>query len=972
MAEAPISTVAGATPALPAGNEAPRSDEAAPSQPAIRESGAADSDGAAFIAVDLTGVATADATFELAGSRLVLHLADGGERILAELPLEDGAFLRLGDGETLPMAPLVEALDEAGGPLPVPLAAAELAAIAPESGTGSGGGADFRTMQIEALGAAPDPTLQLGAVQGARPLGGTHAFHATSGGLDDSGGGRGADGATGGSGSASNGGRFINNPPIARHDDATTHEKGAVLIEVLANDRDNDPNDAPRVIRVDDAGLMGRVTLNDDGTVLYETNGRFDHLGQGESARETFTYTVADRFGATSRATVTVEITGVNDAPEASNDRAVTNQNWPVRIDVLANDGDVDANDTIRVVGVDTAGLEGEAFVNHDGTLTYRPNGAFDHLGKGEKAFETFSYTIADDHGATSTASVRVRINGVNDAPVAHDDMAQTNQNWPVRIDVLANDTDVDANDTIRVVGVDTSGLTGEAFVNHDGTLTYRHNGAFDHLGEGEVAYETFTYTMADQHGATGTASVTVKIIGCNDAPVAVDDHARTDEDTVALLDLLANDSDIDRSDVLRVTDVDASGLGGQLTVHPDGTATYDPRGSFDHLGTGETARESFSYTISDSHGATSTATVELTIEGVNDAPVAAPDFFTGYQTVGFFAPLASLVANDSDVEGDPLSVVGLGNAQNGSVGVTPDGFVVFTPEPGYTGPAGFQYLLADGEGGYAVGDVLVDVLPITPGVVTYETLSLFNAAGTANASLAEDGTTQFDLVLEVGAVAGTSMAIGGMPYFSAVMTGILQGSLAVTVGPDGNPQATGNLVADLDLQILPSPMFQPLGGELYDSLLLATGAAGPLGEPFGGTLAPPALPDLLGGTPLAELLENAVSHIDLGNLTAEVVGLALGNTNAIAFGDGTFHLDVAGLISGSITIAGVNDNQPLALAELFGEFAGAAQIDIREGIAVAADGGAGGDTHIALATAGLGGGLDVGSITTEPEPIAA
>lgn len=978
MAEAPNSPVAGAIPSQPAENALPQGGDATLALPKPGTDGSvAAADGRAPIVVDLRDVDTTGATFELVEARLVLRFADGQERPLAELPSDEAALLRLPDGEAISISDLAAALDEAGGSLAVPMAIAELAEAAPEAGTDkTGGGADFRQMQIDDLGAAPDPTMQLGAVDSTRPLGGTPDFFTASGSLDGSGqvGGHGSGGSpgAGGLGSGPNGGRFINNPPIARHDEATTSEKSAVLIDVLANDSDNDPKDAPRVVRVDDAGLVGRVTLNDDGTVLYETNGRFDHLGKGESVQETFTYTVADRFGATSTATVTVEVTGVNDAPEAAGDRAVTNQNWPVKIDVLGNDSDIDANDTLRVVSVDTSGIKGDAFVNQDGTLTYRPNGDFDYLGKGEKAFETFSYTVADQHGAIGTASVRVQINGVNDAPVAHDDRAQTNENWPVRIDVLANDTDVDINDTIRVVGVDTTGIKGDAFVNHDGTLTYRHNGAFDHLGQDEVAYETFSYTIADQHGATSTASVTVKIIGCNDAPVAVLDHVTTDEDTVAVFNLLANDTDVDASDVLRVIEVDADSLAGDLTVHPDGTVTYDPRGSFDQLRAGETAHESFNYTISDTHGATSTATVELTIQGVNDAPVAAPDFFIGYETVGFMAPIASLVANDSDVEGDPLSIVGIGNAVNGAVGVTPDGYVVFTPTPGYTGPAGFQYLLADGEDGYALGDVHVDVLPITPGVLTYETLSLFDAVGAANASLAEDGTTQLDLYLEVGSVAGTNVEIGGMPYFTAVMTGILQGVLSVTIGPDGTPQATGNLTADLNLELTQSPIFQPLGGDLYDALYLASGSSGPVSLPGNDPLAPPDIADLLGGSSLAELLEDALNLLDLGGAVVEIGGLGLGQATSIAFGDGTFYLDISGLISGTIAVAGVNDNQPLALAELFGQFAGAAQIDIREGLAVASDGFVDGDFQVQVASTGLDGGLSIGSMVSEEPALAA
>ncbi|MFN3148164.1 MAG: Ig-like domain-containing protein, partial [Paracoccaceae bacterium] len=164
---------------------------------------------------------------------------------------------------------------------------------------------------------------------------------------------------------------------------------------------------------------------------------------------------------------------------------------------------------------------------------------------------------------------------------------------------------------------------------NADGTYDYDPNGAFESLGAGDEAEETFSYTISDGNGGTSTASVTITITGVNDAPVAGDDTDTTDEDSVLNGAVLGNDTDVE-GDALSVTSVttDVDGeptdhpvgspielaSGATLTVNADGTYDYDPNGAFESLGTGDEAEETFSYTISDGNGGTSTASVTITI----------------------------------------------------------------------------------------------------------------------------------------------------------------------------------------------------------------------------------------------------------------------------------------------------------------------------------------------------------------------
>ena len=115
---------------------------------------------------------------------------------------------------------------------------------------------------------------------------------------------------------------------------------------------------------------------------------------------------------------MTITITGTNDAPVAVRDVAKTTEDKAIKIDVLANDTDVDSDKSgFSIVSIDTSASAGKVIDNGDGTVTYDPNGAFDSLNDGEPATDTFSYTMSDGDGKTDTAKVTVTINGVGGAP---------------------------------------------------------------------------------------------------------------------------------------------------------------------------------------------------------------------------------------------------------------------------------------------------------------------------------------------------------------------------------------------------------------------------------------------------------------------------------------------------------------------------------------------------------------------------
>ena len=285
---------------------------------------------------------------------------------------------------------------------------------------------------------------------------------------------------------------------------------------MLTNDIDADAD----TLTVQSAGQPSNasVVVNADGTVTYTPDANF-------SGVDTFTYTVSDGNGGIDTATVTVTVDPVNDPPAANDDGATTDEEVPAVIDVLGNDTDADG-DTLTVQSVTQPG-NGSAAINANGTVTYTPDADFNGV-------DTFTYTVSDGNGGTDSATVTVTVDPVNDAPVASDDGATTDEDVPIAIAVLTNDTDTDA-DTLTVQSVTQPG-NGSAAINANGTVTYTPDADFNGV-------DTFTYTVSDGNGGTDSATVTVAVGPVNDPPVANDDVATTDEDVPVAIPVLTNDS---------------------------------------------------------------------------------------------------------------------------------------------------------------------------------------------------------------------------------------------------------------------------------------------------------------------------------------------------------------------------------------------------------------------------------------------
>ena len=291
---------------------------------------------------------------------------------------------------------------------------------------------------------------------------------------------------------------------------------------------------------------------------------------------------------------------------------------------------------------------------------------------------------LADATLGAATADPAVVLAPVNGAPVTAADSVATKEDTAVTLDLLANDSDPEG-DPLAVTSV-SQGANGSVAINPDGTVTYTPDADFS-------GSDTFSYSISDGNGGTATESVTVTVAPVNDAPLAAADSVATKEDTPVTLDLLANDKDPD-GDPLAVTAV-TQGANGSVAINPDGTVTYTPDADF-------SGSDSFNYSLSDGNGGTATETVTVTVAPVNDAPVAQDDSFKGQED----SPITgNVLANDSDVDGDPLAVTSTGTlvtAMGAAVVMAGDGSFTYSPPADFNGTDSFSYTVSDGSGGTA------------------------------------------------------------------------------------------------------------------------------------------------------------------------------------------------------------------------------------------------------------------------------
>jgi VCBS repeat-containing protein len=396
---------------------------------------------------------------------------------------------------------------------------------------------------------------------------------------------------------------------------------------------------------------------------------------------------------------------------------------------LLANDTDADAHAVLSVVAVGQSALGATVSLSGD-SVQYDIGNQFQDLAQGEVLKDTFTYTISDASGKTSTAVVNVEIVGVNDAPVAVADSAAMTEDGPATVsgNVLANDTDIDKGTVLQVAEPATiAGVYGTLTIAQDGSYTYTLNAAAQNvlaLAEGQVVTEHFAYLATD--GIERVASsLEIAITGTNDAPVAGADAAQVTEDTLVAAsgNVLANDSDADAGTLLKVAAPGTyAGTYGTLVLAQDGSYTYSLNNSaanVQSLAQGQAVVEHFSYAATDGLASVGSS-LDITVTGTNDAPVVGADAAQVTED-GQVAASGNVLVNDSDVDAGTLLKVGA---------------------PGtYAGTYGTLTLAQDGSYTYSLNNSAANVQALAQGQTVVEHFSYAATDGLASVASSLDIT---------------------------------------------------------------------------------------------------------------------------------------------------------------------------------------------------------------------------------------
>ena len=421
----------------------------------------------------------------------------------------------------------------------------------------------------------------------------------------------------------------------------------------------------------------------------------------------------------------------------------------------------------------------GTLSLNSDGAFNYTPNLNFNST-------DSFIYQISDGNGGTAQASVTLTVNSVNDIPVVTGNKSfsfDEDSSFTIAANdsnnLLSNASDADG-DSLSINTTPVSNV-------NNGSLTLIANGAFSYIPSLNFnGTDSFTYEVVDGNGGKAQGNVTLTVSAVNDLPIAVSDAFSINEDIVLSIlatdanNLLNNDSDAD-GDTLTVSLVSGTS-NGTLSLNNDGAFSYTPNLNFN-------STDSFIYQISDGNGGTAQANVTLTVNSVNDLPVALDDSYSFAEDFTWVRAVTDgdqLLSNDTDADSDVLTVntMPISGVSNGTLTLNSDGSFTYIPDADFFSQDSFTYEISDGKGGTAQASVtlIVNAVNDIPVVVSNTKSFTFDE----DMTLIKLATDDNNLLTGASDVDGDSLTV-------TLDSGVTNNGL-LTVNGDGSFQYIPNL----------------------------------------------------------------------------------------------------------------------------------------------------------------------------------
>jgi VCBS repeat-containing protein len=403
-----------------------------------------------------------------------------------------------------------------------------------------------------------------------------------------------------------------NAPPVANADTATATEGATTLVSGSVATNDTDPNNDPLTFTLTGTAPAG-FTLNSNGSFTFDANNAaYNSLAQGATQTLSIPYSVSDGRGGTASSTLTITVTGTNDAPVAAavTGPAATEGGAAVTATVAGTDPDQGAVLTYSLVNP----VPGVTINATTGVVTLNPaDPAYNALAAGQTQQVVANVRVTDNLNLSTTTTVTFNLTGTNDVPtVVADTLAATEDAAIINGSLRTNDSDPDTGDTLTytVVGTLPAGLT----VAQDGTFSFNPaNAAYQNLGAGQTRVVTANLTVTDGKSTAVPTTLTITVTGTNDAPVATAVTRSGNEDTTISGNAAA--TDVDANAVLTYSVVGTAPAGFVLDP-ATGAFTLDTRNAaYQNLTQGQVQNVVVNYQVSDGT-LTSTSTITIAVTG--------------------------------------------------------------------------------------------------------------------------------------------------------------------------------------------------------------------------------------------------------------------------------------------------------------------------------------------------------------------
>ena len=467
----------------------------------------------------------------------------------------------------------------------------------------------------------------------------------------------------------------VNDTPVANAQSQTTAEDTPIILTLTATDVDLPAQTLVfSVVTGPTAGTLGTITqvTATSATVTYTPT-------LNSTAADSFTFRVNDGTIDSAPATVSITVTPVNDPPVASGQAVMTNEDVPLTITLTGSDTEGSAL-TFAVVTGPTAGALGTItqLTPTSASVTYTPtlNSTTD---------DSFTFRVTDTGTANSApATVSIDVVPVDDPPVAAAQSVSTDEDTALQITLSATDVDT-ANLTFAIATGPTAGTLGTITQLTPTTARVTYTPTLN-----STAADSFTFRANDGNSDSAPATISITVNALDDRPVASAQSVSTDEDLAVLITLTGSDVE-GASLTFAIGTGPATGTLGTITQLTPTSAqvTYTPN-------LNSNAADSFTFTATGGGQTSLPATVGITINPINDPPVAVTDGDTAQKNTPMVRATSAYFGNDTDVDGPALSITAVGSAVNGTVDLVAT-TITFTPALDYTGPASFQYTVTDG-----------------------------------------------------------------------------------------------------------------------------------------------------------------------------------------------------------------------------------------------------------------------------------